>query len=272
MQPQQPPVNPRIAEQGMLPVVMGAPAAMPPPPGAATDAVGHNFMAGDYVKLAGLAMNPEYENKVFLVETPNVGDGRVMVKFQHGAVLKKMYFDPSALEKCEPLPHEVPTFQAPPAARMAMPGQGQAIAPRVTGRVRIVGLTARPEHDGKFGWVVPPGIPDPMGHVKVQLDGGAGGATVLDLPPSYLEQCQDPAAMPPAAFGEDPYRQVQMVNETGLNQGDRVLVKGLAARPQYNGKTAVVESTGGAEVLVRFEDPSLMGIQLHLKPSYLDRL
>merc|ERR1711874_40775 len=100
-----------------------------------------------------------------------------------------------------------------------------------------------------------------MGHVKVQLDGGIGGATVLDLPPSYLEPCPDLGAMPPAQFGEDPYRQA--VNETGFNSGEQVLIKGLAARPEYNGKAAVVESTAGAEVLVRFDDPMLAGVRLH---------
>merc|ERR1719240_2148178 len=112
-----------------------------------------------------------------------------------------------------------------------------------------------------------------MGHIKVHLDGGMGGATVLDLPPTYLEPCHDPNARPPAAFGEDPYRQAQsqMENNTGFNPGDRVVIKGLAARPEYNGRAAVVDSIAGGEVLVKFEDPGLRGIAVHLKPSYLDR-
>lgn len=270
------PVNPKIAAMGQVPVVQSLNHlnAMPPPPEAAREAVSHDLKAGDFVKLAGLAMNPEYEDKVFLVEVPNVGDGRVQVKFQHHDKMKKLFLDPSALERYDPAPYEIPPALVGGCGGLVGGGGGVLAQPRpaapqqLSGRVRIVGL---PNHNGKAGFVLPPGIPDVHGHVKVQLEGGmGGGATVLDLPLSYLE--------PLEAFGQPrpdvaaTMAQFQTPNATGFNPGDRVQIKGLSARPEYNGKPAVVESISGDEVLVKFEHPGMAAVAVHLKPGYLERL
>lgn len=52
---------------------------------------------GDWVRMKGVAFNPYYQNKVFKVENPDVGDGRVLLTYEVSErSRKKLYCAPSA--------------------------------------------------------------------------------------------------------------------------------------------------------------------------------
>jgi hypothetical protein len=263
----QPPMPAHLAVNGMQPqhVVVGPQPAMPPPPEAACDAVDHDLQPGDWVKLKGIAYNPEYQGKVFCVEVPNVGDGRVMVRFEmSNRLVKKLYLASSALERVEPEAHELPPAagQAPQVVNgVAVPVARETTALR--GRVRIINLAMRPEHDGKFATVIPPGLPDASGCISVQIE---GEPTILEIPPSYLEVIDANAGAP-------------IANEShelagGFRQGEHVRIVNLASRPQHNGKQGVVESMDRAgSLMVRLSEPTTDGTtRLALSPAHLQSL
>lgn len=254
--------------QQRVPVVVAAPAKPPPPPEAATDQADHDLRPGDWVKLAGVAHNADYQEKAFQVEQANCGDGRIMAKFTHNGVIKKLYLDPSAVEKIDAEAHGLST-ELPPQNTLgsaAAPLAAAAAPKAMSGTVRIVNLSVRPEYNGKIAQVLPPGIPDANGRLKVQVEGNA--ATVLDLPPSYLEPL-DP----------EPAGDATVLPETtefaGLRLQERVQIHGLASRPHHNGRTGIVESLDAANntIVVAFDHVGPDGVgRVALNPNYLSSL
>jgi len=249
-QPQEPPIE-------VVEVLPAAPA--PPPPEAATDEADHDFKVGDIVKFNGIAHDPKLQDRLYRVEVPNVGDGRILVKFDESErVSKKLYFDPAVLELVE---------QQGTGQQESQENAGDLAA---GARVRIVGLVVRPEYDGKFGWVTSNEV-TPSGNMKVQLD-GTSGTQVLEIPPSYLEPVFD-GATPPAdlAFAAAP-----VVPESfgGFRIGERVQIVNLVGRPQHQGRTGIVESvdpTTGT-VLVDLDEKTEMAAKLSLNPAHLQSL
>lgn len=187
-----------------------------------------------------------------MVETINVGDGRVMCKFEtSNRVVKKMYMDPSALELAE----NPDAQELPPAYGQQMVGAEQA--PAITGRVQL--SMPGTQRDGAMGWVMAPGIPDAMGNIKVQLD---GEATIVEIPSSYLQQIQ--GATMDGISGS-------------LRTGERVEIQNMnpmAGAPNHNGRTGAVETVepGTGNVVVRLDEAVDGTARLVLNPGYLKSL
>eukprot|EP00928_Gymnodinium_smaydae_P004145 TRINITY_DN1143_c1_g1_i1.p1 TRINITY_DN1143_c1_g1~~TRINITY_DN1143_c1_g1_i1.p1 ORF type:complete len:471 (-),score=115.83 TRINITY_DN1143_c1_g1_i1:93-1505(-) len=260
-QPQQPPAM----QQPAVPVVVAGPPKPPPPADAATDQADHDLRPGDWVKLAVVAHNPDYQDKPFQVEQANCGDGRVMARFTHNGVVKKLYLEASALEKIDAAAHglstELPGNAAAPPTITTTPQPAQ-----LSGTVRIINLGVRPEHNGKLAHVLQPGIPDASGRVKVQVE---GTATVLDLPPSYLELVAPEAPCDTTAL-PDSATQVG-----GMRLNEHVQIHSLASRPHHNGRTGIVESLDAVNntLVVALDHVGPDGVgRLALSPNYVKSL
>eukprot|EP00929_Paragymnodinium_shiwhaense_P035511 TRINITY_DN19152_c0_g1_i1.p1 TRINITY_DN19152_c0_g1~~TRINITY_DN19152_c0_g1_i1.p1 ORF type:complete len:492 (-),score=133.55 TRINITY_DN19152_c0_g1_i1:269-1687(-) len=233
-----------------------APLVPPPPKDAACEAVDHDLRAGDWVKLKGAAFQKDYDGKVFQVEVPNVGDGRVLCKFEvSDKCVKKMYMDPNSIERCDaPAAHELP-----PGYGRAPQAQNGVARPTVgiSGRVRLVGLPPQSTNHGAMGWVVAPGIPDAAGCVKVQLD---GQPTVVELPTTYLEKVEG-ATIEGAGSHLRTGERVEIVN---MNTGGT----------NHNGRVGTVETLDPATgtVVVCFDEVLQGNARISVNPAFVKSL
>lgn len=153
-----------------------------------------------------------------------------------------------------PLP-AAPTGLAP--AALAQEGLQHDI--RDGDLVKLKGQAAYPHLEGQTLKVEKADCGDGTGNVMIRLEGRKFGF----VDPSFLEK-----------VGEDPsHGQEQMApaqpQGPEFAAGDRVQIINLEARPQHNGKTAVVHSCTPMGIRVQLEDMSQGAVVLDLKPGYL---
>lgn len=129
--------------------------------------------------------------------------------------------------------------------------------------VKLRGHAAYPHLEGQTLRVEKADVGDGSGMVMIRLEANKFGF----VDPNHLEKVgEDPDFGPEMAPGP------QQQDAPEFVPGDRVQIVNLEARPQHNGKTAVVQDCSPSGIRVHLDDNSQGAVVLDLMPGYLQLL